>query len=65
MLFPFVLSMFTGYRAVVLNAVFFLTLVFIIRFYGKTLNCVTGDMLGAMNEVMEAVLLLAAGAHVF
>jgi cobalamin synthase len=26
---------------------------------------VTGDMLGAMNEVMEAVLLLAAGAHVF
>jgi len=65
MALPFVVSMFTGYRAVILNFVFFLTLVFIIRFYKKTLDCVTGDMLGAMNEVMEAVLLLAAGAHVF
>jgi adenosylcobinamide-GDP ribazoletransferase len=34
----------------------------ILWFYKRKLNCITGDMLGAMTEVTEAVLFLTAGA---
>jgi len=56
------ISFFLGYKGLVLNLVFFVTLFMILGFYKKQLNCITGDMLGAMNEIMEAVLFLAAGA---
>jgi adenosylcobinamide-GDP ribazoletransferase len=59
---PVVISLFLGYKGLVLNIVFVGTLVLILGFYKKKLNCITGDMLGAMNEIMEAVLFLAAGA---
>jgi adenosylcobinamide-GDP ribazoletransferase len=61
-LIPIIISLFLGYKAVVLNFVFLGTLCAVLGFYKKKLNCITGDMLGAMNEIMEAVLFLAAGA---
>ena len=59
---PVVISLFLGYKGLVLNIVFVCALVLILGFYKKKLNCITGDMLGAMNEITEAVLFLAAGA---
>ncbi len=56
------ISILLGYKGLVLNLVFFVTLFMILGFYKRQLNCITGDMLGAMNEIMEAVLFLAAGA---
>ena len=61
-LIPLVISLFLGYKGLVLNFVFLGTLLLVLGFYKKKLNCITGDMLGAMNEIMEAVLFLAAGA---
>jgi len=61
-LIPVVISFFLGYRGLVLNVVFILTLVLVLWFYKKKLNCITGDMLGALNEIMEAVLFLGCSA---
>ncbi|WP_299983301.1 adenosylcobinamide-GDP ribazoletransferase [Desulfobacula sp.] len=61
-LIPMSISLFLGYKGLVLNLVFFMTLLLVLGFYKKKLNCITGDMLGALNEIMEAVLFLAAGA---
>jgi adenosylcobinamide-GDP ribazoletransferase len=63
-LIPLFFSLFLGYKGLVLNIVFFIGVAFILVFYKKKMNCITGDMLGAMNEVMEAVLFLGAGALV-
>ncbi len=62
MMIPVVISLFLGYKGLVLNLVFFGTLVLILGFYKKKLDCITGDMLGAMTEIMEALLFLATGA---
>jgi adenosylcobinamide-GDP ribazoletransferase len=59
---PILISLLLGYKALVLNFVFVFILVVVLRFYKKKLNCITGDMLGALNEIMEAALFLAAGA---
>jgi adenosylcobinamide-GDP ribazoletransferase len=56
---PFLLSGFLGWRGVVLNLSFLLVLVCLILFYRKKLGGITGDMLGCMVEVMEAVLFLS------
>lgn len=64
-LIPIIISLFLGYKALILNFVFFGTLCGVLGFYKKKLNCITGDMLGALNEIMEAVLFLAAGAVIF
>ncbi len=61
-LIPLFLSLFLGYKGLVLNLVFFMGVALILVFYKKKMNCITGDMLGAMNEVLEALLFLAAGA---
>jgi len=61
-LIPVIISLFLGYRCLVLNFVFLVTLVLVLGFYKKRLNCITGDMLGALNEIMEAVLFLVTGA---
>ena len=55
-----------GLQAVWLNAAFFLTAGAVIAYYRRRLNCVTGDMLGALTEVTEAGLFLLAstgGGH--
>ncbi len=64
-LIPLIISLSLGYKFLILNFVFFVTLAALLLFYKKRLNCITGDMLGAMNEIMEAVLFLAVGTKVF
>jgi adenosylcobinamide-GDP ribazoletransferase len=61
-LIPVAISLFLGYKGLVLNLVFLGTLLLILGFYKRKLNCITGDMLGAMTEILEAVLFLATGA---
>ena len=65
LLLPVFLSFFLGMKCLVINAVFFGMVAGIIFFYKRLMNCVTGDMLGAMVEVTEAVLFLtmAVGGH--
>lgn len=61
-LIPLFLSLFLGYKGVlVLNLLFFGALGAILMFYKKKMNCITGDMLGAMTEVMETLLFLGCG----
>jgi adenosylcobinamide-GDP ribazoletransferase len=55
---PLILSLFTGWRGILLNLVFGFTLILILGYYRKKLGCITGDMLGAMVEITEAVLFL-------
>ncbi len=61
-LVPVFISFFIGIRCFLLNAVFAGTVAGILFFYQRKLNCITGDMLGAMAEVTEAVLFLTLAA---
>jgi adenosylcobinamide-GDP ribazoletransferase len=54
------LSIGLGLKAVWLNLGFFLMAAAIIGYYRRRLGCITGDMLGALTEVIEAGLLLLA-----
>ncbi len=59
---PIVLSLFLGIKGVIITFVFFVSLTLILWFYKIKMDCITGDMLGAMTEITEAVLFLIAGA---
>jgi adenosylcobinamide-GDP ribazoletransferase len=59
---PLCLSLFLGYKGLVLNLVFVMGCSALLWFYKKKMNCITGDMLGAMTEILEAMLFLACGA---
>jgi adenosylcobinamide-GDP ribazoletransferase len=50
-----------GPAALGVNAAFALATAGLIAFYRRRLGCVTGDMLGAMIEITETMLFLAAG----
>jgi adenosylcobinamide-GDP ribazoletransferase len=56
---PVVLSLLLGWRAVVLNLVFVMTTAGLIRIYRNKLGGITGDLLGAMTEIVETALFLA------
>lgn len=56
---PVVLSLFLGWRGLLLNLVFVLGTAGLIILYRRKLGGITGDLLGAMTEVLEAVLFLA------
>jgi adenosylcobinamide-GDP ribazoletransferase len=58
--FPIILSLFMGGKGMVMTGGFFLLTGGVILFYKKRINCITGDMLGAMSEVCEAGLFLIA-----
>lgn len=58
MLIPVLLSVFLGWRGFWLNVAFAVIIVTIIFYYKKRMGCITGDMLGAMTEVTEALLFL-------
>ena len=62
-LIPVILSVFLGWQALRLNFCFILITASILGYYKKRMGCITGDMLGAMNEVVESFLflLIAAG----
>ncbi|MCF8085796.1 MAG: adenosylcobinamide-GDP ribazoletransferase [Desulfohalobiaceae bacterium] len=55
-------SLFLGWGALVLNAAFAGLTFLILWFYARRIGCITGDTLGAMNEVLEAGLFLALAA---
>ncbi|MCP4117144.1 MAG: adenosylcobinamide-GDP ribazoletransferase [Desulfobacteraceae bacterium] len=57
-----ILAFLLGVKGVVLLLVFGVTVFLILGFYKIKMGCITGDMLGAMTEVTEAVLFLTAGA---
>jgi adenosylcobinamide-GDP ribazoletransferase len=59
---PFALSLFGGRQALLLNGGFLLITAGMLFFYRKKINGITGDMLGALAEVMEAGLFLVAAA---
>jgi adenosylcobinamide-GDP ribazoletransferase len=60
------LSFFLGYQAIVLNIGFAVVVAVILGYYRRRIGCITGDMLGAMAEVVEAALflLLSAGGGI-
>jgi adenosylcobinamide-GDP ribazoletransferase len=59
---PVGLSFFMGWSALILNAAFVLVIFALIGFYKKRIGGITGDMLGAATEILEAVLFLAVSA---
>lgn len=59
------LSGFLGWQGLWLNIWFVVLTAGILRYYKKQMGCVTGDMLGAMSEVTEAVLFLVVSMEVF
>jgi adenosylcobinamide-GDP ribazoletransferase len=59
-LLPVFISCWLEWQAVVLNVSFVGMTVLILFYYEKRLGCITGDMLGAMAEILEAWLLLTA-----
>jgi adenosylcobinamide-GDP ribazoletransferase len=63
-LIPLGFSLLLGYKGLILISGFALGCVAILKFYKQKMNCITGDMLGAMTEVMEALLFMACGMNV-
>lgn len=57
-LIPLGLSVFMGWKGLWLNLIFIAITGSLMFYYKKRLGCITGDMLGAMEEVTEAVLFL-------
>jgi adenosylcobinamide-GDP ribazoletransferase len=57
---PVFFSLFMGAKGLAMIGGFFLITGAVIFFYKKRINCITGDMLGAMNEICEAGLFLMA-----
>ncbi len=59
---PVVLSFFLGWKGLWLNVVFLILTILILSYYKKRIGCITGDMLGAMNEIIESLLFLMVSA---
>ncbi len=55
---PVVLSLFAGWRGLLLIVAFIVFTAATLAFYRKRMGCITGDMLGAMAESSEAALFL-------
>ncbi|MBF0377142.1 MAG: adenosylcobinamide-GDP ribazoletransferase [Desulfamplus sp.] len=62
---PVILSLMLGFKGLILNSFFVLTVFLILLFYKKKMGCITGDMLGAMCEITESSLFLICGAGLF
>ena len=58
------LSFWLGWTGVVINLVFGGVVIGMLGFYRYKIGCITGDMLGALTEVSEALLFLAASASI-
>lgn len=58
LLIPVALSFFLGWRGALLNLIFIIMTALILLYYKKRIGCITGDMLGAMTEVIESMLFL-------
>lgn len=62
LLIPVFFSFFLGWKGFLLNIFFLIITAGIIVYYKKRMGSITGDMLGAMAEVVEAVLFLTVSA---
>ncbi len=58
LLIPLCISVFLGWKGLWLNFVFVIITAAILLYYKRRVGCITGDMLGAMTETLEAVLFL-------
>ncbi len=58
LLIPVALSFLLGWRGVLLNLTFIIITAVILLYYKKRIGCITGDMLGAMTEILESMLFL-------
>ncbi len=58
MLLPIGISLSAGPRGIGLNVAFAAIVAILVLYYKKKMNCITGDMLGAMTEITEALLFL-------
>jgi adenosylcobinamide-GDP ribazoletransferase len=56
------LSVFLGWKGILLNIAFMVVVIVILVYYKRKLNCITGDMLGALTEITESGLFLVASA---
>jgi adenosylcobinamide-GDP ribazoletransferase len=59
-LLPVFISCWLGWHAIMLNIAFVAMTILILLYYERRLGCVTGDMLGALAEILEAWLFLIA-----
>ena len=59
---PLLLSAFAGLAGMVVALTFIVVTFAVLHFYKQRMGCITGDMLGAMTEVTEAALFVAAAA---
>jgi len=59
---PVGLSLLMGWNALTLNIAFAVMIIVLIGFYRKRIGGVTGDLLGATTEILEAVLFLTMSA---
>ena len=57
------MALLLGWRGLWLMGVLALSTAGIVAYYRSRLGCVTGDMLGAMVEALEALLFLLAAAQ--
>jgi adenosylcobinamide-GDP ribazoletransferase len=62
---PLILSLFLGWRGLLMILFFAVATAFLVGLYRRKLGGITGDLLGAMVEILEAVLFLAlcVGVH--
>lgn len=59
---PIVLSLFLGLQGLLLNIFFIIIVIIILIYYKIRMNCITGDMLGAMTEITESMLFILVSA---
>jgi adenosylcobinamide-GDP ribazoletransferase len=57
------ISILSGWDFLRLNLAFILIVFLVLRWYQKKIQCITGDMLGAMIEITEAALFIIAAAR--
>ncbi|MDD2388513.1 MAG: adenosylcobinamide-GDP ribazoletransferase [Desulfobacterales bacterium] len=62
LLIPVCLSLFLGWQALWLNFLFIAITGLTLLYYKNRMDCITGDMLGAMSEITESLLFLLISA---
>ena len=60
---PIIISVFMGWQGIIINLAYTLLIVTLVVYYKRKMNCITGDMLGAMTEITESGLFLVAAAR--
>jgi adenosylcobinamide-GDP ribazoletransferase len=64
LLIPLSISIFLGWTGLWLNFVFVIITASILLYYNRRIGCITGDMMGAMTEVLESALFLMVSTGV-